>query len=279
MRTILSSLLILLLSFGLTLNEASAKRFGGGKSFGVQRSQSSLFNHNKSTNAASLNQKPGTSNKWGGMMGGMLGGLLLGGLLTSLFMGNGLGTGLITWLLLGAALFFLISFVRKRMQPAYQSSQSNPAFSQNQNPLHNFTQAFTNNGTSGGASDVPEGFNTDAFLRQAKVLFIRLQTAYDQKNIEDLKAFTAPEIFAEIQMQLDERGNAANKTEVYNLEAELLDASKQSYSTIASVRFTGSVKENDDPVSPLDEIWHFRQFEANGEWVVGGIQQEVVQPS
>lgn len=282
MRAILSSLLILLLSFGLTLNEASAKRFGGGKSFGVQRSQSSLFNQNKSTNAASLNQKPGTGSKWGGMMGGMLGGLLIGGLLTSLFMGNGLGTGLITWLILGAALFFLISFVRKRMQPAaYQSAQGNPFTQHNSNPLNNFTQAFTNNGNNGGgsASDVPEGFNTDAFLRQAKVLFIRLQTAYDQKNIEDLKAFTAPEIFAEIQMQLDERGNAANKTEVYNLEADLLDASKQSYSTIASVRFTGSVKENDDPVSPLDEIWHFRQFEANGEWVVGGIQQEVVQPS
>lgn len=281
MRTILSSLLILFLSFGLTINEASAKRFGGGKSFGVQRSQSSLFNQNKSSNTAALGQKPGTSSKWGGMMGGMLGGLLIGGLLTSLFMGNGLGTGLITWLILGAALFFLISFVRKRMQPAaYQSAQGSP-YAQNTNPLSNFTQAFTNNGSSGGssASDGPEGFNADAFLRQAKVLFIRMQTAYDQKNIEDLKAFTAPEIFAEIQMQLDERGNAANKTEVFNLEAELLDASKQSYSTIASVRFTGTVKENEDPVAPLDEIWHFRQFEANGEWVVGGIQQEVVQPS
>lgn len=276
MRTLLSSLLILLLSFGLIINEASAKRFGGGRSFGVQRSQSSLFNQNRASNTASLAQKPNATNKWGGMLGGMLGGLLLGGLLTSLFMGNGLASGLITWLLLGAALFFLISFVRRRMQPGYQTAQG-ASFSQN--PIKDFTQAFTSN-TSGsaGASDYPAGFNPDAFLRQAKVLFIRMQTAYDQKNIDDLKAFTAPEIFAEIQMQLNERGNAPNKTEVFNLEAELLDASKQSFSTIASVRFTGSIKENEEPTTQLDEIWHFRQFAANGEWVIGGIQQEVVQP-
>ena len=272
MRTIIYSLFILLLTFGLTMNEASARRFGGGKSFGVQRSQSSLFNQHKTT-PSSLRQKPGSTSKWGGMLGG----LLVGGLLASLFMGHGLGTGLMTWLILGAALFFAISYFRRRMQPEYQSTQGRSAF--NQNAFKDFTQSFASNSSNGGgSSEYPTGFESEAFLRQAKVLFIRLQAAYDQKNTSDLKAFTAPEIFAEIQMQIDERGKEPNRTEVLQLNAELLDASKQSYSTIASVRFTGSIKENDDPSSQLDEIWHFRQFESNGEWVVGGIQQEVVNP-
>ena len=68
-------------------------------------------------------------------------------------------------------------------------------------------------------------------------------------------------------MQLDERGDAPNKTEVITLNAELLDVSKQFDSTIASVRFTGSIKENDDPITQLDEIWHFRQFGTSREWV------------
>lgn len=85
MRTLLSCFLITLLSFGLIINEASAKRFGGGRSFGVQRSQSSLFSSNKTHNTSSLTQKANKS-RWGGVLGG----LLVGGLLASLFMGNGL---------------------------------------------------------------------------------------------------------------------------------------------------------------------------------------------
>lgn len=115
-------------------------------------------------------------------------------------------------------------------------------------------------------------------MREAKVTFNRLQAAYDQKNLQDLSEFTAPEVFAEIKMQLDERGDAPNKTEVISLDAELLDISKQSNSFIASVRFTGSIKENDEQPSQLDEIWHFRQFPNSPQWLVGGVQQEVFQP-
>ena len=275
MRTFLSCFLIALLSFGLIINEASAKRFGGGRSFGVQRSQSSLFSSQKTQNTAALGQKSGGS-RWGGMLGG----LLVGGLLASLFMGNGLANGLMTWLILGAVLFFIISFLRRRMQPGIQSTQSNSSF--RQNSFSNFTQPFTNSSSNaGGSSDTsefPAGFVPESFLRDAKVTFIRLQTAYDQKNLQDLTTFTAPEVFGEIKMQLDERGDEPNKTEVINLNAELLDVSKQFDSTIASVRFTGSIKENDAPVTQLDEIWHFRQFGTSKDWVVGGIQQEVVQP-
>ncbi|HAT7927515.1 TPA: DUF1517 domain-containing protein [Legionella pneumophila] len=270
MRTLLSCFLITLLSFGLIINEASAKRFGGGRSFGIQRSQSSLFSSNKTHNTSSLTQKANKS-RWGGVLGG----LLVGGLLASLFMGNGLANGLITWLILGSVIFFVVSFLRRKMNPGFQATQSG-AF--RQNSFEQFTQNYGNR-NSGGAHFAQQetSFDADNFLRDAKVTFIRLQAAYDQKNLQDLQTFTVPEVFAEIKMQLDERGDAPNQTEVISLDAKLLDVSKQSLSTIASVQFTGTIKENGE-ISNLDEIWHFRQFDNRKEWVVGGIQQEVFQP-
>ncbi len=268
MRTFITCLLITLLSFGLIVNEAAAKRFGGGRSFGVQRSQSSMFSPTKPAQVTPMGQRaPGNANKWGGILGGML----IGGLLTSLFMGHGLASGLLSWLVIGALIFFAINLFRKKSQPGMQTNQSS-AF--NQSPFNNFTQTFNAaQSVSSSAPVYPENFSPAAFLREAKVKFNRLQAAYDEKNTEDLRAFTAPEVFGEIKMQLDERGNEPNKTEVVTLEAELLDVSRQTNSYIASVKFTGTIKENDEPIAPFDEIWHFRQFDNNKEWVVGGIQQ------
>lgn len=268
MRYVISCFMIALLSFGLFINEASAKRFGGGRSFGVQRSQSSLFSSTKTHKSAALGQKANKS-RWGGMLGGML----IGGLLASLFMGNGFASGMMSWLLLAAAVYFIVKMVQRRTQPVTQAANTSsfrqPTFN---NPLN---QYFTNNSNSSSSTGVD--LDNEALLRTAKLCFIRLQAAYDQKNLADLQAFTLPEVFAEIKMQLDERGNEPNSTEVINLDAELLDLSNQSYSKLASVRFTGQIKENGE-LNSLDEIWHFRQLDRNSEWQVGGIQQEVYNP-
>lgn len=268
MRTFILYLLITTLTFGFVVNEASAKRFGGGRSFGVQRSQSSLFSSH-APQTKSFGQQVNTR-KWGGVLGG----LLVGGLLASLFMGHGLGAGLLSWLAIGALGVFLVGFFRKKMQPDLQPAHAN---AYRENSFSRPTEFFTANNEN-NVSDYPAGFEPETFLRDAKVMFIRLQAAYDQKNRQDLSTFTAPEVFAEVEMQLTERGDEANTTEVMNLNAQLLDVSKQADSMMASVRFTGSLKENNDPIMQLDEIWHFRQFIGNNNWVVGGIQQDVVEP-
>jgi predicted lipid-binding transport protein (Tim44 family) len=247
------------------ISEASAKRFGGGRSFGVQRSYNSLFSSNKSQHTATpLGQKFNKS-RWGGVLGG----LLIGGLLGSLFMGNGFASGITSWLIVGLVFYFIMNLLRRRAHPATQTAQSTP-FSNT--TFNQFKQQFTG-GTSAPSGQTAD-FVSESFLRNAKVCFIRLQSAYDQKNLQDIQTFTAPEVFAEIKMQLDERGNEPNSTEVIDLNAELLDISKQAYSTLASVRFTGSIKE-DGEINALDEIWHFRQQGGSKEWVVDGIQQEV----
>ena len=253
----------------MVVQEASAGRFGGGRSFGVQRSHSSLFASKKTPSQSAASQRS-TRPMWHGVLGG----LLMGGLLTSLFMGHGFGAGLLSWLAIGFVAFFVINLIRQKTQPAYQSP---PSQFFNASQFNKPNEAFRAH-TGGGYSAYPAGFEEDVFLRDAKKTFIRLQAAYDQKNRSDLIDFTAPEVFAEIEMQLNERGNGPNITQVLQLDAELLDVSRQANSLMASVRFTGSVKENNNPATALDEIWHFRQFASHQHWVVGGIQQDVILP-
>lgn len=266
MRHFISSLLIILLTFGLFVNEASAGRFGGGRSFGVQRSHSSLFSQKPSPRAQSVGQRPNMG-RWGSVLGGML----VGGLLASLFMGHGLGTGLLSWFAVAAAFFFFFSFLRKKRSPLFQTASTNPFQRSSFHSSSPFDTSIPS--TTPYSNNALPGFNTDTFLRAAKVTFIRLQTAYDQKNVHDLMEFALPEVFAEIKMQLDERGDEPNKTDVVQLEAELLDATKQVHEILASVRFTGFIKENNDPMIALDEIWHFRRLANTTNWVVAGIQQ------
>lgn len=249
--------------FGAVVHEASAKRFGAGRSFGVQRSTSSFSSFNTAQNK-SFGQKSNNRSKWGGMLGG----LLVGGLLASLFMGHGIGAGIVSWLVIGVLAFFLIGLFRKRMQPGAQSAGTYGFQTSHTNPVSDFFSASRR----ANAIEEPVNFDSDAFLREAKVMFIRLQAAYDQKNRYDLSQFTAPEVFAEIEMQLNERGEEPNRTEVVSLHTQLLDVAEQGDSMIASVRFTGVIKENNDSVS-LDETWHFRQFVGTNHWVVGGIAQ------
>jgi predicted lipid-binding transport protein (Tim44 family) len=260
MKNTLSSILMILLMLGIVTNIVYAKRFGGGRSFGVQRAQSSLFSPRHQATAPSASP----SSRWGGMLGG----LLIGGLLASLFMGHGLATGLLSWLFVGMIVLSLVGLWRRRTSFA-GSAGSGPFQSIFANAKANATAT---NQYAAESSELLD-FSKDDFLREAKVKFIRLQAAFDKKDLQDLRDFTAPEVFAEIQMQLDERGDAVNQTDVLKLNAQLLDVTKQVDSSIASVHFTGLIKEEDAAPIPLDEVWHFRQFTPRGEWVVGGIQQ------
>lgn len=264
MRRIFSCLMIIFLAVGLLVNEASAKRFGGGRSFGTYRS-----NHSYSSPAYSkttTNKKQGSSFKWGGMLGG----LLAGGLLASLFMHNGLGGSLLSLLIIGAVLLFIISLLRRKTQPAWQSAQSQTNHYHQTNPVDTLKQAFSPFGHSANnPPPLPTGFIADDFLRDAKVKFFRLQTAYTQKNLADLTEFTTPDVLAEIKLQFQERGNDHNETEVISLDAELLDVSV----TTASVRFTGMIKEDTHQPIPFNEIWHFRLLDNTNHWIVSGVQQ------
>ncbi len=113
MRHVLLCTLLVFVSFGLTINEASARGFSGSRGFGMMRSKS-LFTHAPRAQKAAYTKTTRQTNnsRWRGALTG----LLLGSVLTSLFMGNGLGSTLFSWLILGMIVYFLVNLLRRKKQ-------------------------------------------------------------------------------------------------------------------------------------------------------------------
>jgi predicted lipid-binding transport protein (Tim44 family) len=122
---------------------------------------------------------------------------------------------------------------------------------------------------------LPAGFDAEAFVRQAKLNFIRLQAASDVGNLDDIREFTTPEMYAEIKLQMSERGDAAQRTEVTMLNADVLDCVEEANRYLVSVRFHGLIREDKDaPAVDFDEVWHLtKPADGKGGWAVAGIQQ------
>lgn len=269
MRNMLIALMIGLLTFSFMISDVQAKRFGGGKSFGSSRQVSN--SSSASRNAAAAPKPASPASKWLGPLAG----LAIGGLLATLFMGNGVGSGMLTWLIIGGLVFFIWRFLRSRIQPSAQA-MNNFNFQAQAQPVGNFVDkhfspSFPSQNNS--LETLPSFFDEAGFLRQSKALFIRLQAAYDSKNLTDIREFTNPQVFAEVQLQLQERGDAVNVTEVINIDAQIIDRSDDA--KLVSVLFSGLIREemNVQPIA-VKEVWHFEKNAFNSNWIVAGIQQE-----
>jgi predicted lipid-binding transport protein (Tim44 family) len=113
---------------------------------------------------------------------------------------------------------------------------------------------FTPAGGSAAAPVANSAGNIPADFVDAKVNFIRLQAANDAGNLDDIREFTSPEMFAEIKMGIDERKGAKQTTDVAQLNAEVLDVAAGRY--IVSVHFNGLIREEDGAAQPFAEVWH-----------------------
>lgn len=122
---------------------------------------------------------------------------------------------------------------------------------------------------------VPADFDVPGFVRQAKVEFVRLQAAWDAGDLEDIRSFTTPQMFAEIRMDLADRGDARNVTEVVEVEAELLGIEMRERDALASVRFHGSIRESEGaPAEAFEEVWNLvKPLSGRSGWLLAGIQQ------
>ena len=121
---------------------------------------------------------------------------------------------------------------------------------------------------------VPANFDVNGFLRQAKTYFIRLQADWDKADIADLREFTTPEMFAELRLQIQERGASPNVTDVVSLEDELLGIETTAHDYLASVKFSGLIKESPEvSAEPFAEVWNLSKPLSGGGWVLAGIQQ------
>jgi predicted lipid-binding transport protein (Tim44 family) len=122
---------------------------------------------------------------------------------------------------------------------------------------------------------IPADFDTAAFVRNAKDQFMALQSANDARDLDRLRDYLTPEMFEVARTEIAERGDAQQKTEVFGLEAQVLDVSQESDRYVVSVRFTGSTRDQHGAVpETLDETWHLVKPKVGfGGWVIAGIQQ------
>ena len=293
MKRFLMLLVMALTCVALLSTAAEARRFGGGSSFGKSRAMPAQ-QYNRPANAAPAPAPaPATTgNKWMGPLAG----LAVGAGLATMFAGGGMGgmggmgggmSSILMLLMLAGVVMFLIAKFKKPQQatePNMQYAGGGTAYNsqdamQQSAPQPNYGNAYGSATASSYSGNIPQDFPVDSFLRNAKMSFIRLQAANDSKDLNDVREYTTPEVFAEISMQMQERGNTIQKTEVIVINAELLEVANDGDYTIASVRFTGQLSENKNTPENVDEIWHIQKNrqDENSAWLLTGIQQTNLQ--
>ena len=120
---------------------------------------------------------------------------------------------------------------------------------------------------------LPGGMPTADFERLAKMVFIRMQAANDAANLDDLRKFTTPELFASLRLDLQDRGAAQQQTDVVQIDAQVVEVVQEKGQDIVTVRFNGLIREAADAgAEPFNELWHLvRPADGGGDWAIAGI--------
>lgn len=277
------------LGFTLQIGDAEAKRLGGGSSAGMQRqsvSPSAPPSAAKQAPAAA----PGAAaaqpkRSWMGPLAGLAAGLGLAALASHFGFGEGLANMMMIGLLIMAVVMVVGYFMRKKAGATQQGGMQYAGAGANYGanaprqpdfmPAGGSAAAAPVAASTGGGNNIPADFDVESFVRNAKVNFIRLQASNDAGNLDDIREFTSPEMFAEIKMGMSERGNAKQETDVAQLNGEVLDVAEEANRYVVSIRFTGLISEEKGAApAPFDEIWHMTKPTDNSRgWVLAGIQQ------
>ncbi len=141
------------------------------------------------------------------------------------------------------------------------------------------TGSMIGSGLSGSQTwGIPAGFDSDGFLLAAKANFVSLQAAWDKSDIPALRVMMTDTMLKEIQAQLAEReahtGGPGNQTEVVMIEAHLLGIEDLGDEYMASVEFTGMIREEPSAgASPFREVWNMiKPKSGRSGWLVAGVQ-------
>lgn len=277
--------------------DAEAKRLGGGTNLGKQSS-----GMQRQAQPAATAQRPAQPNAAQAAAGqrpasgasrwlGPLAGLAAGGLLASMFFGDGfegfqiMDFLLIALLAVGGFMLFRM-WKRNQAKPAmaaagvgggFPHAGSAPAYERRGQPdsgaLHPGMGA--RGGPVAGDHQSPSWFDGAGFLQGAKSHFINLQAAWDQADFDSIREYMTPELFADLQRErLKTEG--IQSTEVVRLDAELIGVRREADLVVASVLFSGLIREDANGVAEaFSEIWHVqhRWDGAEGDWYIAGIQQ------
>ena len=313
----LLSVLAVVFTLGLSsvaMDAEAAKRMGSGKSMGTQRqatadkASGAPAQASTAAPAAGAGAAAAPKRSWMGPIAGLAAGLGLAALASHLGFGDELASMLMFGLLAAAVMVAVGFFMRKRaaaqrnaaqgtggMQYAHvqagsgmgggsadhRADQAAPAYKVAMPPAASGAGGLgIGSGVGAGTASglrIPADFDTAGFERNAKVNFIRLQAANDAGNLDDIRQFTTPEMFAELKMELAERGTATQKTDVVSINAEVVEVDEDTERYVVSVRFTGVIRDHSgEPDESFNEVWHLMKLRQGGSgWVLSGIQQAV----
>jgi len=259
---------ILVLGGVLAIPDAEARRIGGGRNVGTQRNvtappaqtpakpaQQQAAQGQQGTQAAPAS----AASRWAPILGG----LAIGGILGYLFGGSGL-LGILLVALLAFAAVVAVRALMQRRAPASQPMQYAGMRETVHVPTGSALPAIQK-------TNVPAGFDASGFLRAAKLNFLKLQAANDAGQLEAIREFTTDELFQELKQDLAGK----QQTDVFGLEADLLELATEGERHWASVRFSGTVRETPgaEPEA-FSEVWNLvKPADGSSGWLLAGIQQ------
>ncbi|RYF15107.1 MAG: Tim44 domain-containing protein [Comamonadaceae bacterium] len=298
-------LMAVVLALGLGLGvDAEARRLGGAKSGGMQRQNVTTPAQTPGTTGTPAQAAPvagapaagaaaaGTAaaagkRSWMGPIAGLAAGLGLAALASHL----GFGEAFANMMLIGLAVMavlLVVGFVMRKQaaarMPAMAGAGAGGGMARSGSPAPGGGSLIGSRiGSSLGApaaataaaGTIPAGFDTAAFERNASAQFMALQDANDAGDLARLRGYLTPEMFELVAADIAERGGATQKTEVFGLQARVLEVVEEPAQYVVSVRFTGSVREQPGAMpEDLNEVWHLAKPRfGEGGWVIAGIQQ------
>jgi predicted lipid-binding transport protein (Tim44 family) len=122
---------------------------------------------------------------------------------------------------------------------------------------------------------VPAGLDVEQFLALARLSFVHLQAAWDAGDVGTLERLTTGPLLADLREQLAARGATLNRTDVLELQARLLAFEELRDAFVASVEFSGLIREDDGAeAAPFRELWLLTRLKpGHGEaWQLARVQ-------
>lgn len=263
-------------------------------------------NRNASTPAAANAARGGAAapksgfSRFLGPIAGIAAGLGIAALLSSLGLGGALLEALSSMVLIGLVIFAVIFLVRRlrggaqKTATAAQGAASAAPMYRESTPSMPAAKPAAESAPSTSAASVapaaasvatpepaqevdpswfiPDDFDITGFLDNAKTQFRQIQQLWDQGNPAALNDYLTDDLLKEVTPEIQAR-DGAQETQIVLLNAELMGIEKVEGGHLASVRYSGMLREeaNADAFS-FEEVWNLYKADGKG-WLLAGIQQ------
>ena len=118
------------------------------------------------------------------------------------------------------------------------------------------------------------GAEVQEILRLARMSFLEMQAAWDRSDLGAMGKMAAEPLLRDLADQLRLRGPGLNHTEVVKLDARLLGLEDLSEALVASVEFSGLIRETvEAPACAFRELWLLANVKATGRgWQLAQVQ-------